>query len=111
MSESKVRELSEIEARAALKARQAARPAGPRLLDQFGRPIGVGDGVLLSQTEPMAVVWRVRELTPATEPDYVGRIWVDVVTRTRVLMPAGVPTPGVVLGTLADALPPSGILV
>lgn len=100
MGESKDRQLSEIEQRAALKARQQARTS-PRILDQFARPLQIGDGILLAQTEPMAIVWRVRQMGPAPEPAHAGMAWVEVATITKVLMPMGMPTPGVVLGMLA----------
>jgi hypothetical protein len=98
MGEGKRREtqrtLQAVEQRAALNSRQVT---GSRIRDRFGRGIHVGDGVLLAQSSAYEVVWRVGQQTPATEPQFQGGIWVDVVAHTRVLCRGVVPNPEMVL--------------
>lgn len=106
MGEAKVRELSEIERRAALKAASARRPAGPSALDGFGRPLALKDLISVAEASPLNTFWRVMQITPATEPEYPGSVWVDIVSRTRVLMAANRPNPHVLLVLPADAPAP-----
>jgi hypothetical protein len=105
MSESKVREQAAIDARAKLKAantRQAShQPAEPKVIDAFGRRIALGDGILVGETTPMNTIWRVQQFTHATEPQFAGGVWVDVVSISRVLVQANVPNGTVVLALLA----------
>lgn len=99
MSESKVREFKAIEERARFAAKR--KSSGPKVLDRFGRQVIVDDGILLAQTQPMEVLWRVLKMTPATEPDYQGGVWLDVIATTRVLAGANIPNPPMILGHLA----------
>lgn len=86
--------IASIERRAALTA--AAKRSGP-LRDKFQRTVVEGDGVLLAQTQPTEVVWRVQRVTPATEREYAGAVWVDVVATTRVLCPERLPSDNMIL--------------
>lgn len=102
MSEHKVRELRAIEERARFAA-AAKRPVqGPVVRDGFTRQVQVGDGVLLSETEPMNVLWRITKMTPANEQKYPGAVWIDVMAQTRVLCAGNVPNPPMVLVVLAE---------
>jgi hypothetical protein len=101
MSESKVREFKAVEARAQLRdATQRQVHDGPRILDAFGRVVQVDDGILLAETSPMSVVWRVTALTPATERQHQGGVWMDLQAGMRVLVGPNVANPSVVLGIL-----------
>lgn len=94
MGEAKHKDIASIEGRAALKAAQAK---AAKVRDKFGRGVHVGDGVLLAQTQPTEVVWRIVKETPATEPQFQGGIWLDVVATTRVLCPPLRPSDNMIL--------------
>ena len=87
MGEAKQRQLSEIERRKQLLDAAQRRPAGPRILDAFDRPVAAGDVVLLSETAPMNTPWRVVQVIPATEPQLPrDTVWLQCVCQTRVLV-------------------------
>lgn len=94
MGEAKQRALSEIEQRAALKAAEQRRS---RIRDKFGRGIEPGDAVMLCQANATDILWRVMQVTPATEPQAQGGYWADVMATTRVLFRPGMPSDYVIL--------------
>jgi hypothetical protein len=63
--------------------------------DQYGRPIGVGDFVMLSQMG--GIVWRVVETKPIMDPKAPpGLVGMTMVATTMLSEPGGVPLQGVV---------------
>ena len=96
--------MESIERRAAL--REAAKRMGP-LRDKFTRTVVEGDGVLLAQTQPTEVVWRVGRITPCTERQYAGHVWVDVVATTRVLCPERLPSDNMILVIVNEPMSPA----
>lgn len=105
MGEAKIRSLHAVEQRAALTAAEQRRS---RIKDRFGRGLEIGDGVLLGQTNPHDVVWRIEQMTPAVGPNLPpGAVTVDMVARTRVLFAPGMESSFVTLVLPEPGEPPA----
>lgn len=58
---------------------------------------------MLCQANATDVLWRVMQVTPATEPQAQGGYWADVMATTRVLFRPGMPSDYVILLVPAPA--------
>lgn len=104
MGESKIKEFKAVEGRAALIAAAQRRS---RIRDRFGRGVEPGDVVMLAQANATDIMWRVMQVTPATEPQAQGGYWADVMATTRVLFRPGMSADYVILLVPAQETEPT----